>query len=850
MNTPTICTIVAKNYIAFARCLTESFIQHHPQGQVFVLLIDEFDGYIAPSLEQFRVVSLREIGIPDINAMICRYTILELSTAVKPFFLEYLFVQKACHKLCYIDPDIYFYQPINKIWQLLDSYGIILIPHLLDFLDDSHKPNEHDILKSGCYNLGFIGLSRHADLERLLHWWQQKLIRQCVVDLEQGLFVDQKWVDLVPGFFESIYIHRDPGCNVAYWNLNHRQLDWEAGQYTINQVPLKFFHFSGYTPDRPTMMSKHQNRFKLTDHPILKQIFAEYNQRLIDHDYRQAKLWPYSYNEGSIRLPDVGHVVFRLHETQNNIWENFNQESYDIFLRDVAAWLNEPVTEQPRLTRLAFGVYQSRADLQRTFPDVFDGDCFAYIRWFLEKAPVEMGVEPFFLEPLQGQELVNSNRAHIQTEFRIMRTSLYRGLVSLLFQLGIGGLVERTLGEKIISPIRNMFVPKAVQLAAIAPSPTQGEISLTSKPEPAKPQGINVIGYLTDETGVGEVARGSLKALNQMGFPATWTLVQSKETRQEDHSTRHLPQHAPYGINLFQVNADQMGVVYRELGNDFFKDRYNIGYWYWELNRFPDEWLDRFQYLNEIWVASQFVQQAIAAVSPIPVINQGAAVTKRPNPQLSRVQLGLPDDKYLFLFTFDMLSFIERKNPYAVIEAYKQAFGCHSTEAQLVIKVTNLEKYPEHQAKLTEAVKAVSGILIDRYLDRETLTGLFYQIDAYVSLHRSEGFGLTIAEAMLLGKPAIATAYSAPTDFMNPTNSYPVDYQLVELEADYGPYKQGEVWAAPNIDQASAYMRRVYEHRDEAAQVGMEAAHTIETMYSHEKIAHKIITRLKTISSW
>jgi glycosyltransferase involved in cell wall biosynthesis len=185
-----------------------------------------------------------------------------------------------------------------------------------------------------------------------------------------------------------------------------------------------------------------------------------------------------------------------------------------------------------------------------------------------------------------------------------------------------------------------------------------------------------------------------------------------------------------------------------------------------------------------------------------------------------------------------------------VIEAYQRAFGPDFGDTALVIKVTKLDQFPEHREPLEQAVASVSGILIDGYLDRSELDGLFNACDVYVSLHRSEGFGMTIAEAMSLGKPVIATDYAGNTDYMNVSNSYPVEYRLIELEQDYGPYKKGQVWADPDLDHAAAQMRCVFENHDEAMRKGKRAAADIKHWYGSEAMARKIIERLKIIASF
>jgi hypothetical protein len=284
-----ICTIIAENYRAYARCLTESFLAHHPGGRVFVLLVGARESLSRFAGERFTMISVHDLRVPGLPELAQRLTVTELCTAVKPFFLEYLFEQYQVSKLCYFDPDIYFYDTVDWIFSLLDQYGVILIPHLLDFLDDEHLPNELRILQCGAYNLGFLGLARHPELHRLLHWWQQKLLKYCHVGLEEGLFVDQRWMDLVPSLFSSVLIHRDPGCNVAYWNLNHRHIEKKGGGYFVNDVPLRFFHFSGFSTQDVRAISRHQTRYTLDQLPELEPLFRSYRDELLAHGHVESE---------------------------------------------------------------------------------------------------------------------------------------------------------------------------------------------------------------------------------------------------------------------------------------------------------------------------------------------------------------------------------------------------------------------------------------------------------------------------------------------------------------------------------------------------------------------------------
>ena len=274
-------TIIAKNYLPYARVLMQSVAEHHPDWHRFVILVDLVDGYFHPQEEHFEIVLSRDLRIPQSRWFHFKYTILELSTAVKPYAFEYLLAAHSLDRIIFLDPDIRIYSPLKDVTAALGSANIALTPHLTRSLEDDKRPAEIDILRSGAYNLGFIGIARSTETAAFLVWWQQRLYDHCLVDLPRGLFVDQKWIDLAPGMFEGVEIIRDPGYNVAYWNLAHRPISRSEAGYKIERSPLAFFHFSGFDPEQPARLSRHQNRFKVEDLSIpAQQLLASYREEL------------------------------------------------------------------------------------------------------------------------------------------------------------------------------------------------------------------------------------------------------------------------------------------------------------------------------------------------------------------------------------------------------------------------------------------------------------------------------------------------------------------------------------------------------------------------------------------
>src|SRR5438270_401368 len=205
-ESPTICTIIAKNYLAHARVLCSSFLEHHPNGKCYVLVVDEWRGFIDPTTEQFTLVSLEDIGLPEPLDVFCfKYNVTELCTAVKPFFLEWLFAHERSDRAIYLDPDILVTASLDALFQRLDSANALLIPHLdTPYPNDGLLPDDRHILISGIFNLGFLGVRSSDDTSHMLRWLQEKLSDNCVIDHAHGFFVDQRFFDIAFNVFQGI----------------------------------------------------------------------------------------------------------------------------------------------------------------------------------------------------------------------------------------------------------------------------------------------------------------------------------------------------------------------------------------------------------------------------------------------------------------------------------------------------------------------------------------------------------------------------------------------------------------------------------------------------------------------
>jgi len=357
--------------------------------------------------------------------------------------------------------------------------------------------------------------------------------------------------------------------------------------------------------------------------------------------------------------------------------------------------------------------------------------------------------------------------------------------------------------------------------------------------------GINISGYINGEFGVGEGARANIRAIEAADIPLAINNFPKSIHRKKDDTYQNFNQDNPYPVNLIQVNADEIHNFIKYVGSNYLKNRYNIGFWAWELPVFPPEFNAAFNFFDEIWTYSNYCAESISLASPIPVIKMMPSISI-PTPSLDRETLALPKEKFIFLFIFDFYSIFERKNPLATIAAFKQAFGDSNPDVLLVIKTSNSEKFPQHRQQLNAAIENCQSIQhIDGYLSRNEINSLLNNCNCYVSLHRCEGFGLTMAEAMFLGKPVIATGYSSNTEFMNIGNSFLVKYQLAEITTDIGPYKKGNFWANPDIKHAAYLMKYVLNNHEQAQQVGARGAEEIKALLSPQIIGSKIRTRLE-----
>lgn len=369
---------------------------------------------------------------------------------------------------------------------------------------------------------------------------------------------------------------------------------------------------------------------------------------------------------------------------------------------------------------------------------------------------------------------------------------------------------------------------------------------------------VNVIGDFEATTGLMEAGRRAVHALVASGVDVQLTAFDCQALRS---ATRRIPElNLPWGraggIDLWLVNVNEFHLVGADDLRPPNRPTYSIAYWYWEASTLPPFASAQLSRVDEVWVASHFVAATFRRMCSKPVRVMPCVVDVPLPPTSSRADFGLPDDALLILYSFDANSSDARKNPWGLIEAFARAFDARerSGPVRLVMKVQNLATQ-RFRSALEEALAGVGGILIEGELSREEMNGLLGVIDVYASLHRAEGFGLGLAEAMFLGKPVIATAYSGNVDFMNAANSCRVGYSLRPItEADHrwvpevaNVYQPGLIWAEPRLDHAVRWMRLLYERPEERERIGAAAASTIRDRFGLDAVGAVMVDRLREI---
>ena len=361
--------------------------------------------------------------------------------------------------------------------------------------------------------------------------------------------------------------------------------------------------------------------------------------------------------------------------------------------------------------------------------------------------------------------------------------------------------------------------------------------------------GVDLYGPFDLVTGLGESSRGYARALQQAGVPVHLTSLSAMYPGLAAFDPGLSSDARRFPLVIAHVNADSTDAFLWRFGGELTGARARIGVWFWELAALHSDWILNTLRYDEIWVASRFGQRAVAAVTnvPVEVVPPPVVAPLAGDGAAARRRLGIPDEDFVFLYVFDYSSYVDRKNPFCLVDAFVDEFKDRGG-VWLVLKVTHAHPDDAGFRRLQQAASSRDDLLlVTDVLSPGDLGALFAMSDCYVSPHRTEGFGLTVAEAMLSGCAVIATDYGATTDFVTAETGFPLEYSLVEIDEDRGPYRKGYVWADPSYEHLRSLMREVIVDTPAARVRAAAGRRLIETRYGLAATGERMRRRLRRL---
>ena len=486
----------------------------------------------------------------------------------------------------------------------------------------------------------------------------------------------------------------------------------------------------------------------------------------------------------------------------------------DVGLKNISSYFMQRVehdllqSDEYTFTRLMHYIWNSRLDLQNAFNIQLSQGRIEYAKWFLCNASEEYGLTP-----------------------DVYPVDLLEKLISL------GGNVE-------IEALEMKDKQRTIN--------SYSKVGANSSVSSMHTKGANLIGYAFGEFGMGEHVRMVARSLQTTAMPYCVLDQGGGAHGAGDLTIKDWVVDSPkFDINVFHVNADVFPPLCFKFREVMFPNRYNIGYWAWELSKCPQEFDVALNIVDEVWAISDFVADSFKTRAITDVVTMPLAVTVPSlDSSYTKKYYNLPEDSFIFLYTFDAASYLDRKNPIATIRAFKLAFPVGGIGVHLVLKTMNIDVAgPMWEDITAEAQNDSRIIIITKRMGRNDVLGMNLACDAFISLHRSEGFGRCVAEAMAYGKPVIVTNYSGTCDFANERTACLVDFKLVPVPKDKYPFAHGQVWAEPDIKHAARLMVLLATdaaYRNKIARAGQRY---ILDNFNETVIGARYATRLEKITT-
>jgi glycosyltransferase involved in cell wall biosynthesis len=822
-----------------ARALAWSLRRHQPDWPLTVALIgrDSAIEAAARSEESLRLHSVADELEIDVEALLARHAEHELSVLLAPRVLLHE-TERTGEPVLHLPSSVWLTASLEPIAALLERHSVVLVPRVtVDVPDDGLEPSRQQLDRAGRIDDAVIGVDAGASAREFLAWWSAH-VEHTLGSLD-ALRVgarpeDRPWLarflELAPARF-STGVLDDAGCNLSMWNLHCHRLEAAGDGVSVDgREPLRFLNLPAFDPDRPHRLAPEASRARVSRSPALRQLCERYAREL-----REAG-WSDADHRHDVGRRLVGGLVYddamraiyaKVVALGDGVEELFGDAGSEAFL----TWLQAPAPRGGRygINRYVFyRVSRERPDVLRAYPDLDGEDGAACVTWCWEFGRSELGIPDLFMPPRPGTH--GSAPTSGGEDARPAAAPDGQTLQNADHD-------PSGPGVDLASAVQ---VERAVARAVQVPPVDDG-------------LAVRVTGYLGHTLGLGAAARGYVTALRAAEVPVSTVSVPLHHlelpVRLEDAYGRHgfedVNHGARHGFEIVAVNADELPGFVTRLGEDYFEGP-RIGIWGWETNTIPRRWQQAFALVCEIWVYSRFMAENIGAQAPVPVRALPPPV-QHPNEPAEPIRLGVPQG-FTFLFVFDYLSTVQRKNPVGLIEAFKRAFA-PGEGPQLLIKTINAPLRPLSEEEVLWAADGREDIhVIDRSLSAQELNGLMAACDCYVSLHRAEGFGLTLAEAMAIGKPVIATGYSGNVDFMDDENSYLVDFEIGRVGPECEIYPPEGEWAEPSVEHAAELMRHVSAKPHEAARKGERASADVARLLSPEATGSRMRERLEDLA--
>jgi glycosyltransferase involved in cell wall biosynthesis len=809
-------TIATMSSLARAKALAASLARHQPDWPLSVMLIgrERAIAGVADQAVGLRIASVADELDVDVETLLARHDEADLVVLLAPHLLL-RHAERTGEPVVHLPNSAWLLDDLEPLSSALAEGGVLLVPRVAEEIpDDGLEPSRKDLERAGRIDDTVIAVDGGERSRAFLRWWAAH-VESSIGSLDALRVGDRpedrpwlaRFLELAPARFSTALLD-DAGCDLSLWNLDRHTLQEDAAGITVDEArPLRLLNLPGFDPERPHRLAANASRARVSRSPVLRRLCERYASELLAagwsdvehrHEVGRRLAGGLVYDDG------LRAIYARALALGDGVEDLFGEDGSRAFL----AWLEGPA---PRggghgVNRYVFyRVSRERPDVLRAYPDLDGEDARGYVEWCWAFGRDELGIADRFMPPRDGSTSTAPP-----------------------------------------APLARAAKPSEAVFGDAAP-----------KPAPARSGdrvAVRLTGYLGHTLGLGAAARGYVQALGAADVPVSTVSVPLHHlelpVKLEDAYGRHgfddLVQHGSHGFEIVAVNADELPGFVERLGEDYFEGP-RIGIWGWETNSIPPRWQRAFALVEEIWVYSRFMAENIGAVAPVPVVPLPPPV-QRPDAAAPPLRLGVPEG-FLFVFVFDYLSTIQRKNPVGLIEAFKRAFA-PGEGPRLLIKTINGPLRPLSEEEVLWAAGGREDIhVVDRSLSVEELAGVMAACDCYVSLHRAEGFGLTLAEAMAIGKPVIATRYSGNVDFMDDENSYLVDYAIGRVGPECEIYPPEGEWAEPNVEHAARLMREVYREREEAARRGARAAQDIARKLSPQATGAAMRERLRALAA-